>query len=249
MSGHSKWSTIKRQKGANDAKRGQAFTKAGKAITIAAREGGGNADGNFKLRLAIEAARAINMPKDNIDRAIARGTGEGDGKVLEEATYEGYGPAGVALLIEVVTDNKMRSSSEVRSTLERSGGSLAGPGSVAFLFKPVGEISVNTAGKDPDELFLLAADSGADDIETTESESTIFCSPESLVKVKEVVEGAGYSITSSEVIKEPAATVKLASEDLAKSVVSLIEKLEDIDDVQKVYANFDVESEVLEKVA
>lgn len=249
MSGHSKWSTIKRQKGANDAKRGQAFTKASRLITIAAREGGGNPDSNFKLRLAIEAARAINMPKDNIERAIERATGAGGEKALEEVTYEGYGPSGIALLIEAVTDNKMRSSAEVRSLLDRGGGNLAGPGSVSFLFKPVGEISVKLANKDPDELFLLSADSGAEDIETAEQEATIFCSPENLVKVKEAIEGAGYEITSSEAVKEPTTTVKLGSEEEAKSVLNLIEKLEDLDDVQKVYANFDIETEVLEKVS
>lgn len=249
MSGHSKWSTIKRQKGANDAKRGQAFTKAGKAITIAAREGGGNPDSNFKLRLAVEAARAINMPKDNIDRAIARGTGSsGDSSALEEVTYEGYGPAGVALLVDVVTDNKMRSGSEVRSILDRSGGTLAGVGSVSFLFKPNGEIGVKLNGKDPDELFLLAADSGAEDIDTSEGEATVFCTPENLVKVKDALTSAGYDVTSAEVVKSPTSTVKITDENQAKSVLNLIEKLEDLDDVQRVYSNFDIETEVMEKV-
>ncbi len=248
MSGHSKWSTIKRQKGANDAKRGQAFTKASRLITIATREGGGNPETNFKLRLAIEAARAVNMPKDNIERAISRATGEGSEKALEEVTYEGYGPSGVAFLIETVTDNKMRTSAEVRSLLERGGGSLAGPGSVSFLFKPVGEISVKLESKDPDELFLLAADSGAEDIDNSQGESTISSSPENLVKVKEALEAAGYTITSSEVVKEPTTTVKLANEEQVKSVLNLVEKLEELDDVQKVYSNFDVETEVLERV-
>lgn len=247
MSGHSKWSTIKRQKGANDAKRGQAFTKAGKAITIAAREGGGNPDTNFKLRLAVEAARAINMPKDNIERAIARGVGGSGEKALEEVTYEGYGPAGVALLIEVVTDNKMRSASEVRSVLDRGNGSLAGVGSVAFNFKPVGEISVKITGKDPDELFLLAADAGAEDIDTSEEDATVFCKPENLVKVKDAIGEAGYEVVGAEVVKESSNNVKITDEDKAKSVLSLIEKLEDLDDVQKVYANFDIDVSLMEK--
>ncbi len=247
MSGHSKWSTIKRQKGANDAKRGQAFTKAGKVITIAAR-GGGNPDTNFKLRLAIEAARVLNMPKENIERAILRGTGEGSDKALEEATYEGYGPGGVALLIEVVTDNKMRSGSEVRSILDRGNGSLAGVGSVDFNFKPVGEISVKVAGKDPDELFLLAADSGAEDIETTDSEATVFCKPENLVKVKDAISAAGYEVSSAEVVKEAANTIKITDENQARTVLNLVEKLENLDDVQKVYSNFDIDTQIMEQV-
>ena len=249
MSGHSKWSTIKRQKGVTDAKRGQAFTKAGKVITIASRDGGGNPDANFKLRLAIEAARSINMPKENIDRAIARGTGELGAKALEEITYEGYGPLGVAILVEVVTDNKMRSASEVRSILEKGNGTLAGVGSVAFNFKPTGEISVNIANKDPDDLFLLAADAGAEDIDTAESESIVFCKPENLVKVKEAITAAGYEIIRAEVVKEAASTIKITDEAQAKSILGLIEKLEDLDDVQKVYANFDIPESLLEKNA
>lgn len=247
MSGHSKWSTIKRAKGANDAKRGQAFTKASKLITIAARDSA-SPDTNFKLRLAVEAARAINMPKDNIERAIARATGGDGSKPLEEAVYEGYGPSGVALLIEVVTDNKMRTAADIRSILDKSGGHLAGVGSVAYNFKSVGAISVNIAGKDSDELFLLAADSGAEDIESHEGESTVFCKSEDLVKVKEAI-SAGYEITSAQVIKEAANTVKITDEGQARSVLNLIEKLEDFDDVQKVYANFDIETELMEKVA
>lgn len=248
MSGHSKWSTIKRQKGANDAKRGQAFTKAGRLITIAAREGG-STDGNYKLRLAVESARAINMPKDNIERAIARGAGGGDSGPLEEVVYEGYGPKGIAVIIEAVTDNRMRTSSEVRSTLDKAGGSLAGPGAVAFNFKTVGEIAVAVKGKDPDELFLEAADAGAEDIETEGDESTIFCKPEDLVKVKTALEEKGYSITSAVVAKEPITTVKIADQSEAEKVLSLVEKLEDLDDVNKVYANFDIEAEVMERVA
>lgn len=248
MSGHSKWSTIKRQKGANDAKRGQAFTKASRLITIVARDGG-NPDSNFKLRLAIEAARSINMPKDNIERAIARATGADGSKNLEEALYEGYGPGGVALLIEVVTDNKMRTGSEIRSILDKSGGNLASPGSVAYNFKAIGAISVNIAGKDPDELFLLAADSGAQDLETQDQEAIIYCKPEDLVKVKEAIARAGYDVTSSEVIKVATNSINISDENQAKSILNLIEKLEELDDVQKVYANFDIQSELLERNA
>lgn len=247
MSGHSKWSTIKRQKGVNDAKRGQAFTKVSKLLTIAASSGD-NPETNFKLRLAIEEARAINMPKDNIERAISRASGNDPSKKLEEVIYEGYGPAGVAVIIEVVTDNKMRTASQIRSILERSGGSLAGPGSVVYNFKSVGMILVNIAGKDPDELFLLAADSGVEDIENSVGESTVYCKPEDLVKVKETISNAGYEITSAEVIKEATNTIKIADADQAKSVLNLVERLEDSDDVQKVYANFDINTDVMEKV-
>lgn len=248
MSGHSKWSTIKRQKGANDAKRGQAFTKMGRLITIAAREGGGNPDGNFRLRLAMEAARAINMPKDNIDRAIARGTGGDGSKPLEESVYEGYGPLGVALLIEVVTDNKMRTASEVRSALDKSGGSLAGPGSVAFLFNSKGIIEVDATGKDSDELLLTAADAGAEDVEVEDNVGLVYTKPEAVDKVKKALEEAGYTVQNSEVSKEASTTVKISNEGDAQKVLNLIEKLEDMDDVQKVYANFDIDTEVLEKV-
>jgi len=249
MSGHSKWSTIKRQKGANDAKRGQAFTKAGRLITIAAREGGGNPDGNFKLRLAMEAARAINMPKENIERAIARGAGGDGSKPLEEAVYEGYGPAGIALLIEVVTDNKMRSAGELRSILDRAGGSLAGQGAVAFLFNSKGVIEVDATLKDADELLLNAADAGADDVEVEEGVALVYTKPEVVDKVKGALEQAGYSVKNSEISKEASTTVKITDEGQAEKVLSLIEKLEDLDDVQKVYSNFDIDTEVMEKVA
>lgn len=248
MSGHSKWSTIKRAKGANDAKRGQAFTKASKLITIAARDGA-SADTNFKLRLAVEAARAINMPKENIERAIARATGGDGAKQLEESVYEGYGPSGVALLIEVVTDNKMRTAAEIRSILDKSGGSLAAPGSVDFNFKTTGIITVNLSDKDSDELFLLAADSGAEDITTEALTARVFCKPELLHQVKEAIDTAGYSVESSEVTKEPSSTVKITDESKARSVLNLIEKLEDCEDVQKVYTNFDIPNEILERNA
>jgi YebC/PmpR family DNA-binding regulatory protein len=251
MSGHSKWSTIKRQKGANDARRGQAFTKAGRLITIAAREGGGNPTTNFKLRLAIEAARAINMPKDNIERAILRATGGGDAgnKQLEEVLYEGYGPNGVALLIEVVTDNKMRTASEIRSLLERAGGSLSGPGSVAFLFKSQGLIEVSLQGKNADELLLTAADSGADDVEAEEEVAYVYTKPEMMEEIKEKLVEQGYTINSSEVIKQSTTTSKITSEQEAQKVLNLIEKLEELEDVQKVYANFDIPSDIIERVA
>jgi len=247
MSGHSKWSTIKRQKGANDAKRGQAFTKAGNAITVAAREGGGNTETNFKLRLAVDAARAVNMPKENIERAIARASGAGDGKALEEVVYEGYGPSGVAVMIEAVTDNKVRTASEVRSVLERSGGSLAGPGSVAFLFKSVAALDVK--GKNADEIMLAAAEAGADDVEESGEVVTVYTSQDELERIKKALTEQGLEIARWEVTKEASSQVKIEERGKAESVINLVNKLEEVVDVQKVYANFDIEEKILEEVA
>lgn len=242
MSGHSKWNTIKRQKGINDAKRGQAFTKAARLITIAAKEGGGNPDTNFKLRLAMEAGRFVNMPKDNMERAIARAIGTNGSKQLEETTYEGYGPSGVALLIEVVTDNKMRIGSDIRSLFERAGGSLASPGSVAFLFKSKGEIEVSLEGKTEEGLLLTAAEVGAEDVDANEKVAYVYTKPEEVEKVKEKLIKSDYSINSSEIVKETTTTVKTNSDHDAQKILILIEKLEDLDDVQRVWANFDIDS-------
>ncbi|MDP2671258.1 MAG: YebC/PmpR family DNA-binding transcriptional regulator [bacterium] len=246
MSGHSKWSTIKRQKGANDAKRGQAFTKAGNALTVAAREGGGNPDSNFKLRLAIDAARAVNMPKENIERAITRATGTSGEKSLEEVIYEGYGPAGVAIMIDAVTDNKIRTTSEIRSLLERAGGSLGGPGSVNYLFKATSAIDVKAA--DPDQVFLAAADAGAEDVEQNGESVTVYTVPQKLEEVKEKLRAAGFEVTGWEVSKKAASQVAVNDPKQAETVLNLVNRLEDLDDVQKVYANFDISEEILEKV-
>jgi len=248
MSGHSKWSTIKRQKGVTDARRGAAFTKAANAITIAAREGGGNPEMNFKLRLTIDAARAINMPKDNIDRAVARGTGASkDGASLEQVTYEGYGPAGVAIMVEAVTDNRSRTAQEVRSAFERSGGRLSGPGSVAHSFRPVGQIVVKSP--DADTVLTAAAEAGAEDIESDTEETIVYCEPNKLESVKQALEGGGLEVINSELSKKPTTNVNIADEGQANSILSLVSKLEDLDDVQKVYANFDIDTHVMEKVA
>lgn len=246
MSGHSKWSTIKRQKGANDAKRGQAFTKAGNAITVAAREGGGNPDTNFKLRLAVEAARAVNMPKENIQRAIDRATGAGGEKVLEEITYEGFGPAGIAVMVDAVTDNKMRTTSEVRSILERAGGSLGGPGSVNYLFKASAAIDVNS--NDVDGVLLAAAEAGAEDVEQSGETVTVYTTPQNLDQVKDKLTEAGFEIAGWEVTKEATTQVAVSDPRQAETILNVVNKLEDLDDVQKVYANFDIAQEILEKV-
>ncbi len=249
MSGHSKWSTIKRQKGAADAKRGAAFTKAANAITIAAKEGGDSPETNFKLRLTIEAARALNMPKENIERAISRGTGGSkDASGLEEVTYEGFGPAGVSVMVEAVTDKKTRTAQEVRSAFDRSGGTLSGLGSVSHNFKPVGEIVIKLKeGCDPDEVLLAAADAGAQDIETMEKEAIVYSNPADVEKVKNELVNQGFEVEEAIVSRKPTTTVEINDEKQLSSVLSLISKLEDLEDVQKVYSNFDAKQDLLEK--
>jgi YebC/PmpR family DNA-binding regulatory protein len=247
MSGHSKWSTIKRQKGVTDARRGAAFTKAANAITVAAREGGGSPNTNFKLRLAIEAARKVNMPKDNIEKAIARGSGDAkEGKRLEKVTYEGFGPGGIGILLEAVTDNRQRTAQEVRSTFERSGGRLSGPGSVAYLFSPTGEIAVQLSeGTDSDQVLLAAADAGAEDVDTDKNEAIVYCRPSDLEKVKENLAQRNLEIVETRTSRKPISIIKINDEKVASSVLSLVNKLDDLPDVQKVYANFDIPEEIL----
>ena len=252
MSGHSKWSTIKRQKGVTDARRGQAFTKAANAITLAAREGmGGNPETNFKLRLAMEAAKNINMPKDNIDRAIARGVGSGkEGSILEQVIYEGFGPKGVAVLVESVTDNRLRTAQEVRSAFDRSGGTLGGPGSVTHLFKQIGQITVEFSDEiSQDDILLVSADSGADDVDIFEKEALVYCGPNDLEKVKEGLSQKGLKIVEAKLSRKPISSVKIDDEKTADQVLSLVNKLEDLQDVQTVYANFDISEEILERNA
>jgi YebC/PmpR family DNA-binding regulatory protein len=250
MSGHSKWSTIKRQKGATDAKRGQAFTKATNAITIAARQGA-DPESNFKLRLAVEQARALNMPKENIERAISRGSGTGkEAQVLEEVTYEGYGQAGVAIMVETVTDNRQRTAQEVRSVFERGGGTLAGPGSVAHYFSPVGEVEVKLkAQTDPDQVLLDAADAGAQDVDIDKEVAVVYCAPDAVTKVKESLLARGYEVVEARLSKKPSVYTKVTDDKVASGLLSLLSKLEDLNDVQKVYSNFDVPQEIMERSA
>ncbi|MEX0621536.1 MAG: YebC/PmpR family DNA-binding transcriptional regulator [Candidatus Woykebacteria bacterium] len=249
MSGHSKWSTIKRQKGATDAKRGAAFTKAANAITIAAREGGANPETNFKLRLAVDSAKRVNMPKGNIERAIARGSSVGkDGPNLEEVTYEGFGPGGVGILVEAVTDNRQRTAQEVRSAFDRSGGRLSGPGSVDHFFKPVAEIVLRVDSNiDPDQLLLTAAEAGAEDVEASGSEAVVYCKVTDLERVKNNLSARGLEVIETKISRQPTTTIKIEEEKLAASVLSLVDKLEELADVQTVYANFDIPEEVLKK--
>ena len=236
MSGHSKWSTIKRQKGAADAQRGQLFTKLSKEIIIAAKQGGGDADANFRLRLAVQKARENNMPLDNIQRAINKGAGGGEGADVEEITYEGYGPAGAALIVEVATDNRNRTVAEVRNVFTRAGGSMGEAGSVAWNFELRGVINVPAGGKDPDDIAMSAIDAGAEDFAITDGAVEIYTQPSDLEKVKKSLEDGGLKLDSAEISRLPKTTVQLDEKDTA-ALLRLVEKLEALDDVQKVYFN------------
>lgn len=240
MSGHSKWSTIKRQKGANDAKRGLAFTKLASAITMAVRQGGGITDpaGNFRLRLAIDAARAINMPKDTIDRAIQRGNAK-DASSMVDVVYEGFGPGGFSVIVEAITDNKQRTTPEIKTLFDKNGGTMGVPGSVSYQFTPKGQITVAKDGKAFDDIFLSAVESGADDVEDLGEEVLISTSVDTIHKVQTALEEAGLKIVSAESINSPIVSKQLSDTEGQKAIVFL-EKLEDHNDVQKVYANFEI---------
>jgi YebC/PmpR family DNA-binding regulatory protein len=249
MSGHSKWSTIKRQKGANDAKRGALFTKVAREISVAARQGGGDPDANYRLRLAIEKARSVNMPADNIRRTIEKATGGGDAEQFEEIVYEGYGPGGVALLVEATTDNRNRTAAEVRAVFTKAGGQLAGSGAVAWQFEPRGLIAVAVGRGDPDELALVAIDAGADDVDTSDPERIeIYTTPGDLERVRTAIEAAGIAVESAETAMIARQTVTLDS-DHARKALRLVDLLEDLDDVQRVTANFDIPEDVFAEVA
>lgn len=244
MSGHSKWATIKRKKAVTDAKRGKAFTQIIKEITIAARMGGGDPKANPRLRLAVDKAKASNMPADNIKRGIQKGTGELPGVAYEDVTYEGYGAGGVALIIESVTDNRNRTVSEIRHILERHGGKLGASNSVAWMFHRKGTISVARSKHGEDALMEIVLEAGADDMRTEEESYEITTSPESFIAVKEALEGKGIVPDSAEIQFVPENTVKVENRD-AEQVLKLMEVLEDHDDVQHVYANFDIDDKVL----
>jgi YebC/PmpR family DNA-binding regulatory protein len=246
MSGHSKWSQIKRQKGANDVKRGASFTKMGREISVAARSGGADPDGNFRLRLAIERARAVNMPLDTIKRAIEKATGGGEGEQIEEITYEGYGPGGVAILVETATDNKNRTAADVRSVLTKAGGSLAAPGSVAWQFEQRGVITLAPGGNQ-EELELLAIDAGADDVDSSGDQVEVYTIPTDLEAVRRALEAAGVKMESAELTMIPKNTIEL-DESKARQALRLVELLEDHDDVQRVTANFDIPEALLAEV-
>jgi YebC/PmpR family DNA-binding regulatory protein len=250
MSGHSKWSTIKRAKGVTDAKRGALFTKVAREISVAARQGGGDPDANYRLRLAVEKARSVNMPSDNIKRTIDKATGGGDAEQFEEIVYEGYGPGGVAVLVEAATDNRNRTAAEVRSIFTKAGGQLAGSGAVAWQFEPRGLIAVNRdGGIDVDEVALAAIDAGAEDVDTDDPESIgIYTSPADLERVRKALDGAGVPVDSAENTMIAKQTVELDSA-RARQALRLVELLEDLEDVQRVTANFDIPEDVFAEIA
>ncbi|MEI9476952.1 MAG: YebC/PmpR family DNA-binding transcriptional regulator [Deltaproteobacteria bacterium] len=248
MSGHSKWSTIKRKKGAVDAKRGKAFTKIIKEIMVAARMGGADINANPRLRSAVLAAKAENMPRDNIDRAIKKGAGELEGVNYEELTYEGYGPGGVALLLEVMTDNKNRMVAEMRHTFSKQNGNLGEGGCVSWVFEKKGLISLDKSGVDEDRLIEVALDAGALDVKDSGIEFDVTTPPASFEAVKKKLEESGFKHTYAEVTMVPQTTVRLTGKD-AEQMLKLMEALEDLDDVQKVYANFDITDEEMERLS
>ena len=249
MSGHSKWSSIKHKKGAADARRGQLFSKLSRAIIVAAKEGGPDPAGNLALQNAIEKARSYSMPKDNIERAIAKGSGaDAEGSNFETVIYEGYGPEGVAVLVEALTDNRNRTASEIRHLFAKHGGNLGTTGAVAWQFERRGVVLVPASGVDEDELVLAAAEAGADDVELDASSFVVTSAPEALSAVRAAVEDAGFTPESVELAMVPKATVAIDDESVARKLVRLVEGLEEAEDVQDVYANFDIPEAVLDAV-
>jgi YebC/PmpR family DNA-binding regulatory protein len=248
MSGHSKWATTKHKKAAIDAKRGKIFTKIGKEITVAARLGGGDPDGNPRLRTAVANAKSVSMPSENIKRAIQKGTGELPGVAYEEITYEGYGPNGVAIIIEVMTDNRNRTVAEIRHTMEKLGKGMGENGCVSWMFHKKGYIVVARAKADEEKLMSLALDAGAEDLQTEDENFVITTPPNDFEKVKKALEDAGVPLEVAEVTMLPQTYVTLEKEKEAGQMLRLVEALEDNDDVQNVYANFDIPDEVMNAV-
>ncbi len=248
MSGHSKWSTIKRKKGANDAKRGKIFTRLIKEITVAARTGGGDPEGNPRLRSAIASAKSENMPKDNIERAIKKGTGEIAGEVYDEIMYEGYGPGGVAVLVECLTDNRNRTVADVRHFFSKSNGNLGESGCVSWMFDKKGLLLVDKAGVSEEELMDKALEAGAEDIIEEESEFQIHTAPEDFDEVRSTLEEDGVAFIEASLSMIPQNTVEVVDEKIGRSLLKLIESLEDHDDVQNVFANFDIDDQLMEQL-
>jgi YebC/PmpR family DNA-binding regulatory protein len=244
MSGHSKWAGIKHKKAKVDAQRGRIFTKIIREITVAARVSGGDPGGNPRLRTAVQAAKAVNMPADNIERAIKKGTGELEGVTYEEITYEGYGPGGVAVLVEVLTDNKNRTVGEIRKIFSRHGGNLGEAGCVAFLFEKKGYIQVDAAKVDEDKLMTIALDAGAEDLRGEESVFAVTAAPKDFEKVRDAIVKSGIQPISAEITKLPKSSVRLEGRP-AEQMLRLMEELEEHDDVQHVYANFDIPEEIM----
>ena len=247
MSGHSKWAQIRRSKGVNDARRGQLFTRLGREIVVAVREGGGgDPNANFRLRMAVQHARDANMPMDNIDRTIKRALGSGEGMQLEEITYEGYGPGGTAMLVQTLTENRNRTVAEVRNAFNRNAGNMGENGSVDWLFENKGVIEVELKGHDPDELSIEAIDMGADDVEPVGPDDEtliIYTDPSDVEKVRQALEARKYTVLKAESTLTPKSRITLTEEKVAYQVMRLVEKLEDLDDVQNVYTNADIPEE------
>ena len=247
MSGHSKWANIKRKKGANDAERGKIFTKIGREIQVAVRQGGPDPANNFRLKLIIQKAKSNNMPADNINRCIQKAAGMGESDAIEEFFYEGYGAGGVAVLCDMMTDNRNRTASEIRYIFSRNNGNLGETGCVSYLFERKGEITVSMEGADEDELMMTALDAGAEDM-TVDEAASIICAPGDLEAVRAALLDAGYDVTAAEVNMSPLNTIEITDVETAAKLMKLIEALEDNDDVREVYANYAISDEIMEQL-
>jgi YebC/PmpR family DNA-binding regulatory protein len=247
MSGHSKWSTIKRKKGAADAQRSKVWGKLLRAVEVAARDGGGSVDANPTLASAVQKAKESSVPNDNIDRAMKRGTGELEGEAYEEFSYEGYGPGGVAILVRCLTNNRNRAAQDVRSAFTGMGGKLAEPGAVSWMFEPRGLVMVSASTTSEDDVFLVAADAGAEDVRSAGDLIEVVAPPDAFKSVRDAIEAAGMTVDSSDLTQVPKTTVELEGSE-ARKVLNLIDALEELDDVQDVYANFDIPDDVLASV-
>ncbi|MBQ6808467.1 MAG: YebC/PmpR family DNA-binding transcriptional regulator [Firmicutes bacterium] len=247
MSGHSKWANIKRKKSANDAERGKIFTKIGREIQVAVRQGGPDPDGNFRLKLCIQKAKANNMPSDNIKRCIEKAAGLGSSDAIEEFNYEGYGAGGVAILCEMMTDNRNRCASEIRYIFSRNNGNLGETGCVSYMFDRKGEIQVEMEGVDEEELMMTALDAGAEDL-TVEENAVIITAPGDLEAVRAALLDAGFNVSSAQVIMQPSNTIEITDVETAAKLMKLIDALEDNDDVNNVYANYEISDEIMEQL-
>ncbi|MBQ1251373.1 MAG: YebC/PmpR family DNA-binding transcriptional regulator [Firmicutes bacterium] len=248
MSGHSKWANIKRRKGAQDAERAKAFTKISREIIVAVQQGGPDPDGNFRLKLMIQKAKAANMPNDNINRCIQKAAGNTEGSKMDEIVYEGYGPAGTAILLEIMTDNRNRTASEIRYLFSRNGGNLGETGCVAWMFDRIGRIVIPMEGKDEDEVMMTALDAGAEDVTFEEETCEVVTLPENLEEVRKALEAAGYDMTDVEVTRVPQNTVAVEDVEQARQVLKLYDALDEYDDVQNAYSNFEISDEILEQL-
>lgn len=248
MSGHSKWANIKRRKGAQDAERAKAFTKISREIIVAVQQGGPDPDGNFRLKLMIQKAKAANMPNDNINRCIQKAAGNTEGSKMDEIIYEGYGPAGTAILLEIMTDNRNRTASEIRYLFSRNGGNLGETGCVAWMFDRIGRIVIPMEGKDEDEVMMTALDAGAEDVSFEEDTCEVTTLPENLEEVRKALEAAGLEMTEVEVTRVPQNTVAVEDVEQARQVLKLYDALDEYDDVQNAYSNFEISDEILEQL-